>query len=102
MTLSLYNYYSKNNIEHVFSWLPTTEQWWITGFNAHFKEPNPNVMVSVGSVDLSSKTSIYDGPKSTRNDILKNTQKNTQNKKYKLFKDNILLDDETKTVWVVW
>lgn len=34
MTLSLYNYYSRNNIGHVFSWLPTTEQWWITGFNS--------------------------------------------------------------------
>lgn len=98
MTLSLYNYYSKNNIEHVFSWLPTTEQWWITGFNVHFKEPNPNVMVSVGSVDLSSKTSIYEGLKATKKDIL---NKPTNNK-YRLFKNNLLLDDDTKTAWLIW
>lgn len=98
MTLSLYNYYSRNDIEHVFSWLPTIEQWWITGFNANFKNPNPSVMVSVGSVDLSSKTSIYDGLKSTKKVVLKDLT----DAKYKLFKNNILLDDDTKTVWLIW
>ena len=98
MTLSSYNYYSKNNIGHVFSWLPKEKQWWITGFNANLKNPNPNVMVSVGSVDLSSKTSIYEGLKATKKDILnKQTDRN-----YRLFKNNILLDDDTKTVWLIW
>ena len=55
-------------------------------------------MVSVGSVDLSSKTSIYEGLKATKKDILnKQTDRN-----YRLFKNNILLDDDTKTVWLIW
>ena len=78
--------------------MPTTEQWWITGFNAHFKKPNPSVMVSVGSVDLSSKAPIYDGLKATKKNIL---DKLTDDK-YRLFKNNILLDDDTKTVWLIW
>lgn len=98
MTLSLYNYYSKNNIGHVFSWLPTTDQWWITGFNPNLKNPNPNVMVSVGSVDLSSKTSIYDGLKATKEKVLNDLT----NENRGLFKNNILLDDDTKTVWLIW
>lgn len=98
MTLSSYNYYSKDNIEHVFSWLPKEKQWWITGFNANLKNPNPNIMVSIGSVDLSSKTSIYEGIKDTKQGILnKPTDSN-----YRLFKNNILLDDNTKTVWLIW
>ena len=98
MTLSSYNYYSKNNIGHVFSWLPKEKQWWITGFNANLKNPNPNVMVSVGSVDLSSKTSIYEGLKNTKKNVLKDLT----DKDYSLFKNNILLDDDTKTVWLIW
>ena len=85
-------------IEHVFSWLPTTNQWWITGFNANLKNPNPNVMVSVGSVNPSSKTSIYEGLKDTKKRIL---NKPTDNQ-YRLYKNNILLDDDTKTVWLIW
>lgn len=55
-------------------------------------------MVSVGSVDLSSKTSIYEGLKATKKDILDDLTDN----KYKLFKNNILLDDDTKTAWLIW
>ena len=58
----------------------------------------PNVMVSVGSVDLSSKTSIYEGLKDTKKHIL---DKPTDDQ-YKLYKNNILLDDDTKTVWLIW
>ena len=62
------------------------------------KNPNPSVMVSVGSVDLSSKTSIYDGIKVTKKDILDDLTDDN----YELFKNNILLDDDTKTVWLIW
>lgn len=55
-------------------------------------------MVSVGSVDLSSKTSIYDGLKVTKKDVLNKLT----NDNYELFKNNILLDDDTKTVWLIW
>lgn len=33
MTLSLYNYYKKDDIDNIFSWSPRKEQWWITGFS---------------------------------------------------------------------
>lgn len=55
MTLSLYNYYSKDSIYNVFSWAPDDNQWWITGFNPSFPDPNPNDMVIVGTIDFSGR-----------------------------------------------
>lgn len=38
---------------------PDENQWWVTGFNPEFANPNPEVMVSVASVDLSEHEDMY-------------------------------------------
>ena len=47
---------------------------------------------------FSSKTSIYDGLKATKEKVLNDLT----NENRGLFKNNILLDDDTKTVWLIW
>lgn len=91
MTLSLYNY-DNGKYRNVFHWVPEDKQWWITGFNPFFNEPNPNIMVSVASVDLKEYPDFYDA------------LKNTKNNKYhdQLNKEHLIFDDTEKTVWIQW
>lgn len=98
MTLSLYNYYSPNNIENVFSWLPSEKQWWVTGFNPKFKNPDPEVMVSVGSIDFTGHEDLYNGIKETKI----NVENNINNEDYDIYKNNIIIDEDGHTVWVAW
>lgn len=91
MTLNLYNYYSKSNIDNVFSWAPDENQWWITGFNTRFTEPNPDDMVVLGSIDFTGRESMYND---FRNDII--------NGKKAELKDYTIFDDDSNTVWIVW
>lgn len=59
MTLNLYNYYGANNIENIFCWAPYEEQWWITGFNPKFNQPNVSKMVSIGSIDFIGREDMF-------------------------------------------
>lgn len=92
MSLSLYNYNNKNNIDTIFNWAPTTDQWWITGFsglNEKYKIVDCNKMDVIGRINLSKHKYLYDG--------LKKSQKYSKEmKKYLIF------DDKTHTVWVNW
>lgn len=90
MSLFLYNYHSKDEIENVFSWRPEKKQWWVTGFNPRFKEPNPKEMVSIGTIDLSDDRSLY---KAFRNNI-KNFDRIGEN--------NIVFDDDSYMIWIIW
>lgn len=90
MSLFLYNYYSKDKIENVFSWRPEKKQWWITGFNPKFKEPNPEEMVSIGTIDLSDDRSLYNA--------FSNNIKNFD----RIGENNIVFDDENYMVWIIW
>ena len=65
------------------------KQWWITGFNPNFTEPNPYDMVLLGSVDFSSRPDFYI------------SFKNAINKQKKLSKF-IICDDNSKKVWIIW
>ena len=93
MTLSLYNYQNNGTYENVFNWVPKDDQWWITGFNPKYTEPNPDIMVSVASVDLSGYPDFYkalvqaDENTDYHNDI--------QGK-------HLVFDEKTKTVWIQW
>ena len=49
MQLYLYDYESGENI---FSWRPTDDQWWATGFNPEFTNPDPYDMTMICSVDF--------------------------------------------------
>ncbi len=90
MTLNLYNYYSKNNIENVFNWAPVQKQWWITGFNTRFREPNPDVMVTLGSVDFAGREAMF-------NELKKAVSNNGLNAS-----KDLIFDEDGHTVWVVW
>ena len=54
MELSLFQYPGTQNIRTYFNWKPSAPQWWITGFNARYNDPVPNVLLSVGKIDFSS------------------------------------------------
>ncbi len=100
MTLSLYYYQNQEEFENIFSWNPSTPQWWITGFSGHqfgkdyVTSPNPDKMAVVASVDLSG-TGLFDGIYSARE-----SQKNSR---YKDAFDRYLIFDSVKQkVWILW
>ena len=101
MTLSLYEYKDDTSIENKFSWAPEENQWWITGFDSTFKEPEPDDMGVVGSVDFSTHSELYDSLKST---YLNNDEKPQAMHPYQFLdgKACLVFDDEADTVWIVW
>jgi len=84
MTLSLYKR-DGNKIENVFCWAPEEDQWWITGFNPDYTEPNPEDMITICSIDFTEKSEMWD---SIVNDLS--------------IYDNIMFDKKYHTVWIVW
>lgn len=100
MTLSLYYHRNQEDFENIFSWNPSTPQWWITGFSGHQSDkdyvtsPNPARMAMVASVDLSG-TGLFDGIYSAR--------ESQKNNRYKDAFDRYLIFDRVKqTVWILW
>ena len=89
MTLNLYNYYSKNDIENIFCWAPNAEQWWITGFNPEFDDPNVSKMVSLGSIDFVGHEDMFQS--------LKNEVENDATRK-----DLMIFDEDGHTIWFIW
>ena len=89
MTLSLYNYYSSSNVEHIFSWRPVNKQWWITGFNPKLPDPNVKKEVLIGTIDFSSYKDMYSSLKTT-------TLSDRDMKKFVMF------DDDRFLVWICW
>lgn len=89
MTLNLYNYYTNTRINNVFCWTPSAGQWWITGFNPMFKNPNVADMVSIGSIDFRSNREMY-------NDLEKAVQVDPRLGRYMFF------DEDGHTVWLIW
>ena len=90
MSLSLYNYYGSSNIENIFNWTPTEAQWWVTGFsgqNAKFMDPKPNKMVTIGKIDLSGHTEIYEAIKEGRI-VAENLE--------------LIIDEDSPYIWVNW
>lgn len=89
MELYLYNYYDKGNIENVFSWKPIVNQWWITGFNVKYTEPDPKKMVTIGKVDLSEHKDLY--------------YSFSKSDEYKdIDKENLVFDSINKCIYVIW
>ena len=89
MTLNLYNYYDENNIEHIFSWKPQNNQWWITGFNTNYPNVDVKKQVIIGSIDFSQHKDMYI---SLKEETLKNNN----------LKDFVIFDDEKNIVWICW
>lgn len=89
MTLNLYNYYSQDNIENIFCWAPNEEQWWITGFNPKFLNPDVTKMVSLGTIDFNGHEDMFES--------LKNKTETDKNKN-----DYMIFDEDDHTVWLEW
>ena len=89
MTLNLYNYYGENHVETIFNWAPYEKQWWITGFNPEFMQPDVKDMVSIGSIDFSGHKDLY-----------KNL--NTAVKDYEEISQYMIFDEDGHTVWINW
>ncbi|MBQ3514043.1 MAG: VWA domain-containing protein [Lachnospiraceae bacterium] len=88
MKLYLYNYYNIINIKNIFCWEPAEPQWWITGFSPSIKEPDADIMVSIGVIDFDGKEEMYEG--------LKNSLKGSFEEEYWIF------DEDGHTAWFVW
>lgn len=71
---------------------PTEEQWWITGFNPKYKNPDPDVMVSIVTIDLSEHIDFYNAISDPKNCEYYN----------EISAENLIFDDENKTVWIQW
>lgn len=101
MTLSLYEYKDDTSIENKFSWAPEENQWWITGFDSTFEEPEPDDMGVIGSIDFSEYKQLYkDLEKSYFNSSEING--NMEYSQYVDGKNALIFDDNSHTVWVVW
>ncbi|MCR5143631.1 MAG: hypothetical protein K6C68_14130 [Ruminococcus sp.] len=92
MTLSLYNYYSSNDIISIYNWAPNEPQWWITGFDAYEYLPDPNKMAYIASIDFSDNEDMY------------NSVEKTKAIQYygDLEKRHMIFDDDNMIVWIQW
>lgn len=90
MTISLYNYNFATNIKNIFSWMPESKQWWITGFNPDLMNPNPDDMAVIGSIDFTENRELFESLRDVAQRGL-NSAKNT-----------LLFDDEKSMVWICW
>jgi hypothetical protein len=99
MTLNLYHYNSAgiSKDDKIFNWMPSDPQWWITGFNPKVKDIDPEDMVTVGSVDFSSKPELYEAFKNS-NDLGNIATKNAIVIKETFF----IFDDENEKIWINW
>ena len=89
MTLNLYNYYDKDDIENIFCWAPDEEQWWITGFNPDFGNPKVDDIVSLGTIDFSGHEDMFT---SLKENVCKNDK----------LKDYMIFDEDGHTIWLIW
>ena len=87
MTLNLF--YLENEIQSIFAWHPTLEQWWITGFNPDFRNQNVEYMSTISSINFNSKKGMYNALKSQ---ALENSN----------YRSRMMFDDKTYTVWISW
>ncbi len=92
MTLSLYNRVGGSGYHNIYNWAPRQNQWWVTGFAPHYPDPHPEIMVSVCSVDLHDRPSMF------------NAISNRGNARYydQLTAENLIFDYNTQTVWLQW
>lgn len=93
MTLNLYNV--SGSTASYFNWSPAEEQWWITGFNYRYQNPDAGQLVSLGSIDLSEHPDIYTQIKEANTVEINNTLIGSK----KLLNYSIF-DDDNKIIWV--
>ena len=84
MTLSLYKG-SGSQMESIFNWAPTEDQWWVTGFNPEFTNPDPYDMTMICSVEFENKE-IYEAFESV----------------YRPDNEKIIFDYDYNMIWIRW
>jgi len=95
MTLNLYNYNSKDDIDCIYNYSPTDPQWWITGFNPEYVgKVDVTKYVMIGTVDFTGHEEMYEALEKTS--YLEEKNYNKATKYYTVF------DDENHTVWLCW
>ena len=98
MTLNLYRYEnSDSEPERIYCWAPEDEQWWIGGFNPKFNSPNVHDMVMLASIDFTDN----------KPDDCIDTEElywsfKTQNSSSAEEHYELIFDDNTYIVWVIW
>lgn len=85
MYVSLYNYSGENITDNIFNWNPKVDQWWGTGFNWRYPTPNVHEMATIGCVDLSEHSEVYDNIADG-----------------KIGKNTYVIRDNKKKVWIQW
>ena len=78
-------------IDNIFSWRPTDDQWWITGFNPEYKDEEADAknQVMIGSVDFSGNENMYAKFKERYSDDID-------------FNKFLVFDDTNKVIWICW
>ena len=84
MTLSLYKG-SGSQMESIFNWAPIEDQWWVTGFNPEFTNPDPYDMTMICSVEFENKE-IYEAFESV----------------YRPDNEKIIFDYDYNMIWIRW
>lgn len=84
MYVSLYNYSSNRVSENIFNWNPSISQWWGTGFNWRYQDPDYRKMIVIGKIVLDSQNNLYT--------LLKACKQSGE----------IIYDEHNKTVWIQW
>lgn len=84
MYVSLYNYFSNRISENIFNWNPSISQWWGTGFNWRYQDPDYHKMIVIGKIVLDSQNDLYT--------LLKTCEQSGE----------IIYDEHNKTVWIQW
>jgi hypothetical protein len=90
MTLHLF---AGENYRSIFSWEPTLDQWWVSGFDsaAGISFTEYDKLTTIGTVDFSGRGNMFERAKASFNDDINHP-----------FHHNIVFDDEEQKVWIVW
>ena len=67
------------------NWAPIEDQWWVTGFNPEFTNPDPYDMTMICSVDFENKE-IYEAFESV----------------YRPDNEKIIFDYDYNMIWIRW
>ena len=86
MTLSLYKG-SGSQMESIFNWAPIEDQWWVTGFNPDYTNPNPDEMTMICSVDFTNYEEMCEA-------FLRNYTSDEP--------IDVIFDEYYETTWFVW
>ena len=76
---------------NIFDWQPTQPQWWCTGFSGFLHDatiPQPDNLISVGTIDFTGKEELYEDLKSDV--VLKDYEK------------SFIFDEAGHTAWIMW